>query len=184
MLKILNFGHRVRLTSFVIELLDLPCLKGDPLQGILSDDRLSESQHLAETWRLKYDELHRAAESDHIEFVQLQAERLDISLDDAEPDGGDDAVPRQPQDQALEGSFAEQQVFRTPSAYVRQLVEQLPEEKRLTHDQMLFMVRFAACCDEAWEDEKKPPAQRRVCHMLLLGAGGSGKTYVVQSLVF
>jgi hypothetical protein len=142
---------------------------------------------LAETWRSKYNELHRAAETDHIELVHLQAERLVVSLDDAEPDvnhGGDDALPRQPQNMAPEGSFAEQLVFKTPSAYVRHLVEQLPPEKRLTYDQILFMVRFAACCDEAWEDEKKPPAQRRVCHMLLLGAGGSGKTYVVQSLVF
>jgi hypothetical protein len=187
MLKILNFGHRVRVTSFVKELLDLPYFKSDPLQGTLSSNRLSESQHLAETWRSKYNELHRAAETDHIELVHLQAERLVVSLDDAEPDvnhGGDDALPRQPQDMAPEGSFAEQLVFKTPSAYVRHLVEQLPPEKRLTYDQILFMVRFAACCDEAWEDEKKPPAQRRVCHMLLLGAGGSGKTYVVQSLVF
>merc|ERR1712079_821891 len=46
------------------------------------------------------------------------------------------------------------------------------------------MVKFAQFCDEAWEDEDKPPERRRVHHMLLLGAGGTGKTHVVQNLVF
>ncbi len=82
------------------------------------------------------------------------------------------------------GSLAEQQVLKMPRAYVRHLVEQPPGGNRLTYDQMLFMARLAACGDEAWGNEKKPPAQRRVQHMLHLGAGGSGKTYVVQSLVF
>jgi len=83
-----------------------------------------------------------------------------------------------------EATFASQLVFKTPSAYVKHLIEQLPSEKQLTRDQLLFLARFAVCCDEAWEDEKKPPAERRVHHLLLLGAGGSGKTYVVQSVVF
>ena len=127
------------------------------MQDILSADRLSECQRSAATWRLRYEELHRASESDHIDLVQLQAERLDLNLDDAEPDvthDGDDSVLRQPQGQPPEGSFAEQQLFRTPSTYVRHLVEQLPAGKRLTYDQMLFMVQFAACCDEAWENDK------------------------------
>ncbi len=41
-----------------------------------------------------------------------------MSSDDAEPDvtiRSDDKVPRQPQDQVPEGSFAEQRVLRTPS---------------------------------------------------------------------
>jgi hypothetical protein len=46
------------------------------------------------------------------------------------------------------------------------------------------MARFAECCDEAWVDEEKPPGERRVHHLLLLGQGGSGKTHVVQNIVF
>ena len=46
------------------------------------------------------------------------------------------------------------------------------------------MVRFAKCCDEAWEDDKKPPHERKTHHLLLLGQGGSEKTHVVQKLVF
>ena len=46
------------------------------------------------------------------------------------------------------------------------------------------MARFAQCCDAAWEDESKLPSERRVHHLLLLGQGGSGKTHVVQKLVF
>ena len=48
----------------------------------------------------------------------------------------------------------------------------------------LFVVRFAKACDEAWADEQKPPQERKVHHLLLLGQGGSGKTHVVQNLVF
>ncbi len=55
MLKFLKFGHRVRLTLFFKELLNLPCCKCDPSQRILPSDRLSESQRLAEAWRLGYE---------------------------------------------------------------------------------------------------------------------------------
>ena len=56
----------------------------------------------------------------------------------------------------------------------------------MTRDQMLFVARFAAACDEAWNDEVtgKPPRERKVHHILLLGQGGSGKTHVVQNVVF
>ena len=55
----------------------------------------------------------------------------------------------------------------------------------MTRDQSLFMARFAQCCDAAWEDEREAqPSKRRVHHLLLLGQGGSGKTHVVQKLVF
>ena len=49
---------------------------------------------------------------------------------------------------------------------------------------MQFILKFADCCDQMWEDAKKPPRDRKVHHILLLGQGGSGKTHVVQSLVF
>ena len=74
--------------------------------------------------------------------------------------------------------------YTAPSAYIRSLIDGLPEEERLTTDQTLFMARFAKACDDAWGDEAKPPHERKVHHILLLGQGGSGKTHVVQHLVF
>ena len=62
----------------------------------------------------------------------------------------------------------------------------MPEDQRLTRDQTLFVAKFAKACDEAWEDDvqKKPWSERKVTHLLLLGQGGSGKTHVVQKIVF
>ncbi len=81
-------------------------------------------------------------------------------------------------------AFSEQGVYATPSALIKDLVQKLPEHQRLNQDQMLFMARFAQVCDQAYEDRTKPPRERRVHHLLLLGQGGSGKTHVVQNLVF
>ena len=80
--------------------------------------------------------------------------------------------------------FAGQEIYATPSAYIRALIAGLPENEKLTRDQTLFMVRFAKACDDAWADEAKPPRERKTHHLLLLGQGGSGKTHVVQKLVF
>ena len=80
-------------------------------------------------------------------------------------------------------SFASQNVYSKPSAFIRALIEALPDGETLTRDQMLFMAAFAFACDCAWEDENKPPTARRVHHMLLLGQVGSGKTHVVEKLV-
>ena len=46
------------------------------------------------------------------------------------------------------------------------------------------MAEFAKACDCAWEDQNKPPKERGIHHLLLLGQGGSGKTHVMQKLVF
>ena len=86
--------------------------------------------------------------------------------------------------QAPVASFATEKLYDTPSAFIRHLVTQLPADERLTREQLLFMMKFAQACDEVWEDEKQPPEQRRTHHILLLGAGGTGKTHVVQQLVF
>ena len=81
-------------------------------------------------------------------------------------------------------TFATQTVFDKPSAFIRKLLADLPRKERLTRDQTLFMAKFAEACDQAFEDEEKPPSERRSCHILLLGQGGSGKSHVVQKLVF
>ena len=47
------------------------------------------------------------------------------------------------------------------------------------------MLRFADVLDKVYDEEQhKPPESRGVCHILLLGQGGSGKTHVVQNLIF
>ena len=103
----------------------------------------------------------------------------DEAEDDDNPGGlGSDPAP---------AFFADQSVWKTPSAYiVHHLLKSLPPEKALTRDQVLFMMIFAHACDQVWEDETsgKPRHLRKVHHLLLLGQGGSGKTHVVQNLVF
>ena len=189
MVKVLDFEHRLRLTPFAKELLALPCMKPGAVDAGASPLGDAES---ARHWRAGYAGLAGATEDKHLELIGIQVERMEVSHDDAELDVGGAETDKQQErgsDELLEGparpaSFSDQDVYKTPSAYISHLIASLPLEERLTRDQTLFMVRFAACCDDAWEDEKKPPADRKVHHVLLLGAGGSGKTHVVQKLVF
>ena len=182
MQQVLDFQHRLRLTTFAKNLLELPCMQSPVIafeHGQATDDR-------GATWRSKYS-LALATQVQQLQLAELQSKRLKVSHaeDDldissaevAEPDADASAcMPR--------ASFAEQRVFATPSAYITSLVNALPSDTALTRDQTLFVARFAKACDEAWLDEKKPPNQRKVHHILLLGQGGSGKTHVVQNLVF
>ena len=89
-----------------------------------------------------------------------------------------------PDGTAHAATFTAQHVYALPSAYIASLVASLPDGAKLTREQTLFMARFARSCDEAWADQEKPPRERRVHHILLLGQGGSGKTHVVQNIVF
>ena len=60
----------------------------------------------------------------------------------------------------------------------------LPGGQELTEGQMQFVVDFASACDNAWDDMSKPVQERRQHLVILLGQGGSGKTHVVQNIVF
>ena len=65
------------------------------------------------------------------------------------------------------------------------MVNNLPLDRRLNEDQSLFMLRFGDVLDTVYQEEHDlPPEKRSVYHLLLLGQGGSGKTYVVQNLIF
>ena len=75
-------------------------------------------------------------------------------------------------------------VYEKPNQLIRAMVAAFPDEKQLTFDQVMFVAEFANACDCVLENEKKPPKDRRVHHILLLGQGGSGKTHVMQNLVF
>ena len=81
--------------------------------------------------------------------------------------------------------FTDQKVYATPSAMLSDMVANLPITGRLNEDQMLFVLRFGDILDTVWKEEQElPPERRSVYHMLLLGQGGSGKTHVVQNLIF
>ena len=124
-----------------------------------------------------------ASVQEKLELKQLQAAALETNTEE------DHIETKKPQrrlrhKQGAHASFAKDGLYEKPSGFIRHLLEELPPAERLTRRQTLFMVKFAEACDAAWEDERKPPEQRRVHHMLLLGAGGTGKTHVVQNLVF
>ena len=136
--KILDFGHRLRLTAFAKELLQLPCMHAGALDelGPNADDVLAR----AETWRGKYARVAAAEESEHIELIGLQAARLQANYDDAALDVGmvdeaetqtytADAPVRRT---APPACFSRQEVYRTPSAYIAALIAELPSKERLS----------------------------------------------------
>ena len=92
------------------------------------------------------------------------------------------ALPRLPADCVC---FSGQNVYEKPSDLVKDLVAGLPVKQRLNDDQQIFIHRFAEVLDTVYEQEKThAPEKRHVYHMLLLGQGGSGKTHIVQNIVF
>ena len=92
------------------------------------------------------------------------------------------ALPRLP---AQCVRFSTQNVYEKPSDLVKDLVAALPPKQRLNEDQDCFIQRFAEVLDTVYAQENTTaPEKRHVYHMLLLGQGGSGKTRIVQNIVF
>jgi hypothetical protein len=92
------------------------------------------------------------------------------------------ALPRLP---AQCVRFSTQNVYEKPSDLVKDLVAALPPKQRLNEDQDCFIQRFAEVLDTVYAQENTTaPEKRHVYHMLLLGQGGSGKTHIVQNIVF
>ena len=194
--KTLTYGHRTRLRAFEKELLALPCMDW---KDVLPDH--SRASHLfdqgrGEAWRQLYRGLHDSmpdvwSGTDHVDKQLHMLKLQDLAFQD-KPAGEDESDDEDEAPGAGDGkdpepaSFDEAGVHATPSAYIMDLVAGLPEDKRLTRDQIIFAMRFADACDQVWRDEKNgtPCHQRKVHHILLLGQGGSGKTHVVQELVF
>ena len=132
-------------------------------------------------WRNQFRGLANAPLSEKLELKRLEESAMDTAVED-------EVVPKKPTrrlnaKQPAVASFARDNLFKTPSAFIKHLLSTIPAEKQLTRSQTLFIVQFAAACDNAWADEQKPPEQRRTHHMLLLGAGGTGKTHVVQQRI-
>ena len=92
-------------------------------------------------------------------------------------------LPRLPADCVR---FSQQRVYSKPSDLVKAMIQALPANRRLNEDQEIFMMRFAEVLDVVYEQEvaEQPPDKRHVYHMLLLGQGGSGKTHIVQNIIF
>jgi hypothetical protein len=195
MVKVLNFGHRLRLTKFVKDLLDLPCMSHMRPRSVGEQESGGETLHLGEQGRGSEtldpvlreagDGLHELDGRDRARLLALQAERLKVSRREDETDMEECIVPmcagRLPEEARFKG-----EMFETPSAYIFWLLRSVPSTERLTRDQTLFVVAFANACDQVWKDdmEGKPWSERKVHHFLLLGQGGSGKTHVVQKIVF
>ena len=92
------------------------------------------------------------------------------------------ALPRLP---AQCVRFSAQNVYEKPSDLVKDLVAALPPKQRLNEDQDCFIQRFAEVLDTVYAQENTTaPEKRHVYHMLLLGQGGSGKTHIMQNIVF
>eukprot|EP00435_Cladocopium_sp_Y103_P075807 s26_g65.t1 len=81
--------------------------------------------------------------------------------------------------------FSQQCVYSKPSDLVKDMIAALPPNRRLNEDQDLLIFRFAEVLDTVFaQEDTHPPEQRHVYHMLLLGQGGSGKTHIVQNIIF
>ena len=184
MRSILDFEHRTRLTPLQKEFVALPCMSS---QVELQEDGAACQARRANCslWRNKYKTLAEASVQEKQELKQIQEEALDVNA----AEDHIEVVARAPRrikgkQKPLVATFVGEGVYEKPSGFIRHLIGRLPEKERLNRRQTLFMAQFAQACDEVWEDESKPPKERRVHHMLLLGAGGAGKTHVVQKLVF
>ena len=189
--KLLQFQMRARNTAFAKEFVSLPCMQEDVFQTDVSDAsatpgraKFNRLRHMTRCFAVLPTQERRLLLLDHQEKLKPQAAE-DLE-DDVFTDG--DAyvflhklLPDIPADCC---AFSKQNVYATPSALIKDLVQKLPAHQRLNEDQTLFMARFAQVCDQAYADQAKQPKERRVHHLLLLGQGGSGKTHVVQNLVF
>ena len=93
-------------------------------------------------------------EKQHLKKIQEEA--LDVN---AEKDHIEHTKPtrRLRSKTGSTASSAKDGLYERPSSFIRHLIAELPPGERLTRRQTLFMVKFAQACDEAWEDEDKPP---------------------------
>ena len=190
--KLLQFQMRSRNSAFAKEFMSLPMMQSDVFQAAESESttsmlgrtRLASLRQITTPFTTMSTQERRQLLHDHQERLNPQnAEDLenDVFTSDHARVFLHKILPDIPADCC---AFSEQGVYATPSALIKDLVQKLPENQRLNEDQTLFIARFAQVCDQAYEDRTKPPKERRVHHLLLLGQGGSGKTHVVQNLVF
>ena len=183
MRSILDFEHKKRQSPLLKELLGMPCMCQQSDTAERTDDterRKREHRDL----QSNYTSLAQASVPEKLELKRLQESALETNTAEDHVDTVKTPSRRIRGKQGAVASFAKDGLYEKPSAFIRVLLAELPAEAKLTQGQTLFMVKFAEACDQAWADEKKMPEDRKPYHMLLLGAGGTGKTHVVQKLIF
>jgi hypothetical protein len=207
--KILKFETAERTQSFVKQLQETPLMAAGELPApqestALQRRRTQLRESLLEPLRglctLGRDVLRELVDVQRKRFARAGSREEDVPDDDA-PLEIDEAAPHEPQ-AAPEpvAYFAPSDQYRRPSDYVAELARQFEagkwdektgriEPKPLKRDQALFVAQFAAACNAVWDDEERvkdgtlPVKKRRCFNLLLMGAGGSGKTALVQDIV-
>jgi len=121
-------------------------------------------------------------------LFDAEAENLD-NEDDVDESGG-----RQPTTSHAPRAYMyveELAHAKRPSHFIELLVEQLAqryaEHKPVTLHPMqkTFVQDFSKCLDIAWKEEQEgmPWTERTLFRLILIGEGGSGKSFVVQHIV-
>ena len=82
--KILRFGHRVRLTAFTKQLLELPCMQADAFDDIPPPTH--DVTGAAACWRERYAHIANAEERELVRLMQLQRSCLNPNYDDEDLD--------------------------------------------------------------------------------------------------
>ena len=143
MLALMKFEKKGRVAPLAKDLLALPFMSGE-----INVDADSPNNDLHRD--LAYAVLAEQPIDVHQELIDKQTRGLEINTDEAHIELPDDKI-KQPKvlDFPDDVSFATQNVYETPSQLIRAMVAALPATQTLTRDQSLFVVEFAAACDEA-----------------------------------
>ena len=145
--------------------------------------------------------LARLLHSDLKDFIQQQKKLFEssASTDNQDHESDDEAPPQTDTTGHVhvepKASFVPSGRCQRPSDYIVHLAKEfeagnttLPgkkkKKKKLTRDQVLFLIGFADACNTVWQQEcdNIPMEDRKEYAFLLMGQGGSGKTAIVQEL--
>lgn len=187
LLSILRFEKRARNSAYGKALLSMPFMRESD-----TVENTSRGDHRMATGSSVFDSFITAdprvktslAEKQILMLKAKNKKQTDSVLDDAEALPDSLRITQPFPGVATGATFDPAGVYSRPSQCVLALVNSLPSTLQLSRDQMLFVAQFAEACDAAWDDMEKPPSERGLYHFLLLGQGGSGKTHVVQNIIF
>ena len=147
MRSILDFEHKRRPTPLLKELLNLPCMQQqyETTERTEDTDRRRVEHILLQS---KYKGLEEASVQEKLELKRIQGEALETNADESHIEQKK-PTRRLHGKQGATASFAKDGLYDKPSAFIRYLIAELPQEEKLTRRQTLFVVKFAEACDEA-----------------------------------